>query len=266
MRKDFMSIDDSHGGDETTFIEKYWTDIWNRQGGPKAEIGKISSKDEYKVIKPFFDQLPKGARILDGGCGLGDWTAFFTQKGFDCVGLDLSRETVAKLHTIFPDVIFKPGDIRHTEFNDNSLDAYFSWGVFEHFEDGMRPCIDEALRILKPGGYLFISVPYDNLRHALRAAGDWSERKAANRHNRRFYQWRLTKGELRDELSAGGFDIHQVTTIHKRQGVLRFLHHEVKLSYSWYFTRGLSLTLAPIIPGGLMAHMILAVAQKPMDS
>ena len=266
MRKDFMSIDDSHADDETTFIEKYWTDIWKQQGGPKAEIGKISSKDEYKVIKPYMDQLPKGARILDGGCGLGDWTAFFTQQGFDCIGLDLSRETVAKLHAIFPDVTFKSGDIRHTDFEDNSFDAYFSWGVFEHFEDGMRPCIDEAFRVLKPGAPLFISVPYDNLRHALRSAGDWSEQKAAQRHNRRFYQWRLTKAELRDELSAGGFDVHKVTTIHKRQGVLRSLHHEFKLNYDWLFTRAASLALAPILPGGLMAHMILAVARKPHTS
>ena len=266
MRKDFMKAEDSHGGDETTFIENYWTEVWNRQGGPKGEIDKIPTKDEYKVIKPFMDHLPKGACILDGGCGLGDWTAFFTQQGYDCVGLDLSRETVAKLHTIFPDVTFKAGDIRHTDFEANSFDAYFSWGVFEHFEDGMRPCIDEAYRVLKPGGRLFISVPYDNLRHALRAASDWSERKAAQRHDRRFYQWRLTKAELRDELSAGGFDVDKIATIHKRQGVLRSLHHEFKLNYSWFFTRGASLALAPVLPGGLMAHMILAVAQKPIES
>jgi len=263
MRKDFMDAKDDHGTDETAFIENYWTEVWKRQGGPKAETSNISKKDEYKVIAPYVAQLPGGARILDGGCGLGDWTAFFTDQDFDCVGLDLSRETVAKLHDIFPEVTFKSGDIRNTEFEDNSFDAYFSWGVFEHFEHGMRPCIDEAYRVLKPGGYLFISVPYDNLRHALRAAADWSERKDADRHDRRFYQWRFTKGELRDEISAGGFEVQKVSTIHKRQGVLRSLHHEFSLNYEWFLTRGMSLVLSPILPGGLMGHMILAVAKKP---
>lgn len=264
MRKDFMTADDDHDIDETAFIENYWTEVWNRQGGPKSETGKIATKDEYKVISPFLKQLPQGARILDGGCGLGDWTAFLTQQGYDCVGLDLSRETVAKLHDIFPDVTFKAGDIRHTEFEANSFDAYFSWGVFEHFEHGMRPCIDEAYRVLKPGGYLFISVPYDNLRHALRAAFDWREKKQAKRQDRRFYQWRLTRGELRDEISAGGFDVQKVSTIHKRQGVLRSLDIEFGMDYRWFATRGLSVVLSPLLPGGLMAHMILAVARKPL--
>jgi len=265
MRKDFMDVEDDQGTDETAFIENYWTEVWNRQGGPKAETRKIAKKNEYKVIAPYIEQLPQGARILDGGCGLGDWTAFFTEQGFDCVGLDLSRETVTKLHDIFPNVQFKAGDIRHTEFADNSFDAYFSWGVFEHFENGMRPCIDEAFRVLKPGGYLFISVPYDNLRHALRGAGDWREKAEANRHDRRFYQWRLTRGELRDEVSAGGFDVLKVSTIHKRQGVLRSLHHEFKLNYSWLLTRAMSAALSPILPGGLFAHMVLAVARKPAE-
>src|SRR5262249_17010217 len=113
-------------------------------------------------MKPYLDRLPKGSRLLDGGCGTGEWTLYFQQKGFDVCGLDISRTTVEKLKSYFPDSRFVVGDIRKTDFPDNTFDAYYSWGAFEHFEIGLGPCLDEAYRVLKPGGWLFISVPLHN--------------------------------------------------------------------------------------------------------
>lgn len=263
MRKDYITTEQDVSTDEASFIEEFWTNVWDDLGGPQAKTADIEKKNEYRVIAPYISQLPKGAHILDGGCGLGEWTVYFAKQGFQSDGLDLSQKTIGKLHDIFPDVHFASGDIRNTEYEDNSLDAYFSWGVFEHFEDGMGPCVKEAYRILKPGGYLFISVPFDNIRHALRASGD-QRKTPPDLKERRFYQWRFTRAELRDELNHEGFEVHEVSTIHKRQGVLRSLHHEFKLNYDWFFTRGLSVALSPVIPGALVAHMILAVAQKPI--
>lgn len=265
MRKDYISIDAAESRDEVSFIEDYWTHIWENEGGPKGQIDKIPSKDEYKLMSPYLLQMPEGASLLDGGCGLGDWTAHFSRAGHPITGLDISRATVDKLHELFPDVAFAAGDIRNTDFDDAAFDGYFSWGVFEHFEDGLQPCIAEAYRVLKPGGYLFISVPFDNLRHALRASADFRHPQKADKNGARFYQWRLTRDELRRELRLGGFDVEAVKTIHKRQGVLRSLHHELGLPYDWLLTKGLATVLAPFIPGGLISHMIMAVARKPHE-
>jgi ubiquinone/menaquinone biosynthesis C-methylase UbiE len=81
------------------------------------------------------------------------------------IGLDISKATIERLSEIFPDHNFIVGDIRSTGFDDESFDAYFSWGTFEHFEIGLGPCFKEANRILKKGGYLFVSVPFQNGRH-----------------------------------------------------------------------------------------------------
>ncbi len=51
---------------------------------------------------------------------------------------------------------------------------------------------------------------------------------------------RLTRRELRDCLSFGGFQVLDVRPIHKRQGVLRSLHHELGLPYEWALTKALS--------------------------
>ncbi len=261
MRKDYINTDT--GDSEIAFVERYWTDVWKREGGPKGVTNKIPNKPEYRIMQPYIETLPGGAAILDGGCGLGDWTAYLSELGYSALGLDISRETIEQLTSLFPDYQFAVGDIRNTELSDESFDGYFSWGTFEHFENGLGECINEAYRVLKPGGYLFISVPFDNVRQALYAACAGAGRSTPVKIDRRFYQWRLTRSELRGMLNDGGFEVLQIPAIHKRQGVLRSLHHEFRLPYDWLLTKGLATVLAPFIPGGLVAHMIMAVARKP---
>ena len=263
MRKDMIASADFSGLAEPDFVERYWTEVWQRQGTIDGAVAKIPTKPEFRVMTPYLDALPKGARIVDGGCGLGDWVVCLKQRGFDVLGIDISRETVAILEERFPDVAFEVGDIRATGLPDTSVDVYFSWGVFEHFEEGLGRCIDEALRILKPGGHLFITVPFDNIRMSLKASfgSPGAYRKA--RDDERFYQWRLTREELARELSHGGFEVLDVMPMHKRQGMLRSLHHEFGLPYGWLLTRGLAFGLAPVVPGRVVAHMLMAVARRP---
>ncbi len=67
------------------------------------------------------------------------------------VGLSIKR---ANYQTILHDVC-KPYPLP-----DNSIDAYQAEDVFEHIEyDALPAAINEIHRILKPGGYLRISVP-----------------------------------------------------------------------------------------------------------
>lgn len=261
MRKDYIAAAEP-ADHETAFVEKFWTTVWEQEGGPQGKIDRIPRKDEYKIMAPFVAGLAKGARILDGGCGLGDWTLYFARQGYSVVGLDLSRQTVEQLRARFPQAEFVDGDIRRTNFVDSSFDAYFSWGVFEHFESGLQDCIGEAFRVIRPGGLLFVSVPLDNLRHAILGS---LARPRPTDSRLRFYQWRLTRAELARELEIGGFDVLKVQPISKRQGVLRSLHHEFGLPYEWLLTNGLSALLAPLIPGSLIGHMVLAVARKPYD-
>ena len=263
MRKDFTVDTVSGGADETAFVEAYWTQVWEQEGGPKGAVSKIPGKPEFRIMHPYLDQLPKGARLLDGGCGLGDWTLYFSRNDLPTLGLDISRDTVAKLNSLFPDTDFAMGDIRATGLPDESFDGYFSWGTFEHFEEGLDRCVAEAWRILKPGGYLFITVPFDNLRQSLLKAFDAKRETEPILQPMRFYQWRLTRRELRDCLRSGGFHVLEIKPIHKRQGVLRSLHHEFGLSYKWPATKALSVLLAPFLPGIVFSHMIMAVARKP---
>jgi SAM-dependent methyltransferase len=266
MRMDLIVDRVAPEEDEAAFVERHWTAVWQREGGPKADPDGVARRDEYRVMRPYLARLPDGARLLDGGCGLGEWTVYLTRQGHPTLGLDISRKTVEALQKMHPDQDFTAGDIRATGLPDASFDGYFSWGTFEHFAEGLGPCLDEARRVLKPGGYLFISVPFDNLRHALRAAADRRRQAAPTTQPLRFYQWRLTRGELRQQLALHGFEVLDLRPIHKRSGVLRTLQVEFGLDYRWTVSRGLGFLLAPLLPGGLVAQMLMAVARRPAEN
>lgn len=264
MRKDYIErVDNPALVDETAFVADYWTNVWRRVGEPGRADAKVKRQEEFRLMLPYLKKLPSGAKLLDGGCGLGEWTVHLTEIGYPTVGLDISKETIEQLSTIFPRLEFRAGDIRATGFPDAEFDGYFSWGTFEHFEEGLDPCLREAWRILKPGGYLFITTPFDNLRHALAAACD-SRRYAKPEPQRvRFYQWRLTRAEMRSYLANNGFEVLDLVPIAKRQGIVRILWQTFGLHYDTKIAKALGRILEPFVWSGLTAHMLLAIARKP---
>lgn len=55
-----------------------------------------------------------------------------------------------------PDIV---GDVHHLPFPDNSVEAILLISLLEHVEEPHR-AVQEAYRVLKPGGYCFIEVPF----------------------------------------------------------------------------------------------------------
>lgn len=257
MKKDYIPAL-LPGDSEVDFVQSYWTDVWERSGGPSLKFKSIQSSEEFKTINKFFKSLPLNSKTLDAGCGLGNWTVELNSLGYNTVGLDLSTSTIVQLKSLFPNVVFDSGDLRNTSFDSSSFDAYISWGVFEHFEAGPRECLTEAFRLIKPNGLLCISVPFDNLRHSFLSHFV----KKVSQKPLRFYQYRFTQQELINELTISGFVPICIRPIHKRQGILRCLHHEFGLPYDWFATKALSVILQPFIPSFLVSHMLIAVARK----
>lgn len=127
----------------------------------------IAGKDEYRCMALYLEASPRGARILCGRSVLGGWVLALVKEGSDGFGMDISQPTIDQLVKMLPTASFVFGDIRRTGYLGTVFDAYFSWGVFEHFEAGPADCHREVVRILKPGGMLLISIPVDNLRQSV---------------------------------------------------------------------------------------------------
>ena len=64
--------------------------------------------------------------------------------------------------TYHPDIV---GDINAMPFDDDSIDAIICLAVLEHIENPIQ-AYKEIYRVLKPGGYVFIYVPFLYYYHA----------------------------------------------------------------------------------------------------
>jgi len=120
--------------------------------------GEISSGivDSGRALKLFLSGVKdQGAKIVDVGCGNGTFLAQLNESGYTNVfGVEAVQYPVLKKFQIkFIDVCFE-----RLPWQGASCDAVTTWEVFEHI-DNPRHLAREIHRILKPGGFLFISLP-----------------------------------------------------------------------------------------------------------
>lgn len=106
-------------------------------------------KDEpSKGAKKFIGLLHKGDKVLEIGCGGGEDTKFFKEKGFDTTSIDLSREAAKDV----PNTLV--ANAEELPFKDSAFDAVFTLNTLQ-FTD-MNKSVHEINRVLKKGGFVFI--------------------------------------------------------------------------------------------------------------
>lgn len=116
----------------------------------------VESKSPYPRLEAFIDAMPSGGRVLDLGCGPGNWAARMIERGLDVDALDASQGMVEIARSRFG------VEVRHARFEEVSgEDAYD--GIWAHYSllHASRDAIPQILltlaRALRPGG-LFLLV------------------------------------------------------------------------------------------------------------
>lgn len=178
---------------------EFWDARWNSEGSPAP----VSQRDEVLTVTPRY--LERGARILEGGCGRANKVKAMVDAGYDAIGIDFAEDTVRQAKLNYPGLDVRRGDVRSLDFPDNYFDGYWSIGVIEHFWAGYDQILEEAARVLKPEGVLFLTAPWFSPYRMRIARKGGYEKVDASCEPELFYQFALCRKEVCAKLKEHGF-------------------------------------------------------------
>ncbi|MGE4578854.1 MAG: class I SAM-dependent methyltransferase [Desulfuromonadales bacterium] len=126
--------------------------------GPRAVI-----KKRLEVYLPFVQPLldhHQPAKILDLGCGRGEWLELMRENGFEVEGIDLDNGMLQACVQLELPVIQGDAIELLKKKADASCSVISAFHVVEHISfEQVNELVAEALRVLKPGGLLILETP-----------------------------------------------------------------------------------------------------------
>lgn len=144
-------------------------DLWHMQHAVNSEADEIW----HKKIKSFSDPEKdfKEKIVLEIGCGRGGFACWLVSQPFtprEMVAADYSTTALAKGKDFagslgLKNITWIEADIQAIPFPDNYFDTVISCETIEHVPNPPL-AVKELVRVLKPGGKLFLTTPnYLNL-------------------------------------------------------------------------------------------------------
>jgi ubiquinone/menaquinone biosynthesis C-methylase UbiE len=129
----------------------------------KTSYGNYTFDEARKEYDIFLSEFVKveGKKVLDIGCGSGGKTCFYAEKNF-CVSLDIDsyrlKKAISFANERFLGQNFRCilGDSAHLPVKSESFNIVLMNDVMEHLENPYST-LKEAKRILKRGGYMYIT-------------------------------------------------------------------------------------------------------------
>ena len=111
--------------------------------------------------------------VLDAGCGDGEYTEMFREKGAMATGCDGSYKVIEIAKTQYPHCSFDVVDLsKQLPYEENKFDLVFSNLVLMDIGE-IKGTIQEFARVLKTGGKLFFSIV-----HPAFCLADWEKNDA----------------------------------------------------------------------------------------
>ncbi|MFI7065817.1 class I SAM-dependent DNA methyltransferase [Kribbella sp. NPDC050124] len=193
-------------------------DAYGRRAEEYADLfASTEAMDERdrKLVSQWAGELT--GRIIDAGCGPGQWTDFLQRQGCDVEGVDLVPGFVDIARARFPGVSYRVGELDDLGVPDRSLAGILSWySIIHTHPDDVPRILAEFARCLCDGGGLVLGMfegpalePFD---HAVTTAYYWSFEEMSKRLGEAGFEVEATE-------SRQGAKRLEATVVARRVGV-----------------------------------------------
>jgi ubiquinone biosynthesis O-methyltransferase len=125
-------------------------------------VDTVETELAFKMIK-----VEKGMKVLDVGCGTGNFSIKLAKLGCSVTGIDISdnmlqiAQNKAEVENL--DIQFLHMNLNDLNFNENKFDAVFSMAAFEFVDDEDAPkALEGMLKVVKNGGQVLIGTISSN--------------------------------------------------------------------------------------------------------
>jgi len=123
--------------------------------GEPSYIWRAGQERRLEMIRRAAGERIHGD-ILENGCGVGMYLKRLAEGAAFAVGLEIELDRAAEARG--PGLAVVNGAGEELPFSDSKFDLILSHEVLEHVADDRR-CLEEMVRVLKPGGRLALFVP-----------------------------------------------------------------------------------------------------------
>lgn len=132
------------GADEAGWsaVASEWAELWGTFSDPARRL----------VIEAT--GIHRGTKVLDVGCGSGEFLGMLVALGADAAGLDPAPAMVERARTSNADV--RLGDAEHLPWADASFDVVTAFNALQ-FADDTDDALAEFVRVTIPGGHVAIA-------------------------------------------------------------------------------------------------------------
>ena len=146
---------------DAELVEKLYREFFHEDTRlNKTKAARVEFITTTRIIEQY---IKPGARILDVGAGAGEYSLYFARKGYDVSALELAESNIHAFRekiTAEDHIDLVQGNaLDLSRYADRSFDAVLLFGPLYHLhelEDRKR-CIEEAKRVCKPDGKLFLA-------------------------------------------------------------------------------------------------------------
>jgi ubiquinone/menaquinone biosynthesis C-methylase UbiE len=134
-------------------VRDYYEDLWQRLPD------ELAPPDFERRRRFLLGNLRQGERVLDLGCGTGEFTASLAAAGAAPIGVEVAQAALERARSRHPDLEFCLAPTEGSlPLEDCSFDMVWASEVIEHVADTAR-WLSEIRRVLRPGGRLLLTTP-----------------------------------------------------------------------------------------------------------